>query len=267
MNTLKLMNRLRKSDKICPIHHEAMVYIDGIEIDPICQSCQREQIAIQEAKKNQEIFERIERRRTIEVLDRLSILGDDDLKECSLDNFETSDQETTIAKAKAEAIAQSYLDGEQFNCIFTGKAGTGKSHLAYAILKHVNSHSKPRIACLFISLVDLLAKVRESFSGEDRGISEYQAIELMQKVDLLVIDDLGTESVFGSNAKEASDFVQRVLFPVLNARKCTIITTNLSGKEMSQVYNPKIVSRLMKGVDPEKHLISFRETKDKRRTW
>ena len=267
MNTLDLMARIRQSNERCAIHNEPMIYLQGKDIPPICPVCQKEKIQTAEQQKNAEIVEKIERKRTIEVLDNLSIWGDEDLKQCTFANFDVTDNETQVAKQKAMQIAQAYLEGQQFNCLFTGKPGTGKSHLAVSILNCVNSHSQPLRACLFVSLVDLLGEVRESFRDENKGISEHGAIELMKKVDLLVIDDLGTETLFGSSSKEASDFVQRVLFSVLNARKSTIITTNLSGKELTNIYNPKIVSRILKATNKGEHFIQLTQTKDKRRSW
>jgi DNA replication protein DnaC len=84
---------------------------------------------------------------------------------------------------------------------------------------------------------------------------------------LLVLDDLGSEATFQShqskNRKVASDYVQNVLFGIVNNRQRTIITTNLGSADLASVYNPKIISRLYRGING--HVISFTAaTPDKR---
>ena len=66
----------------------------------------------------------------------------------------------------------------------------------------------------------------------------------MRTVDLLVIDDLATESTFSKD----NSWVQGVIYNIYNAREGnTIITSNLTGKEMRSSYDDKIVSRIMEG--------------------
>ena len=89
-------------------------------------------------------------------------------------------------------------------------------------------------------------------------------VDLLGKVNLLVLDDLGSEASFKRDAREASEYVQQVLFGVLNKRNRTIITTNLSSKELSEMYNPKLLSRMYKGVVANDGVIKFEKTKDKR---
>uniref|UniRef100_UPI00403F2184 hypothetical protein n=1 Tax=Lentilactobacillus hilgardii TaxID=1588 RepID=UPI00403F2184 len=75
---------------------------------------------------------------------------------------------------------------------------------------------------------------------------------LTKKTDLLVLDDLGAEASFKRfdkhNPAQASEYVQRVLYGIVNGRNRTIITTNLSSEQLSTMYNPKLVSRLYTGI-------------------
>ena len=89
-------------------------------------------------------------------------------------------------------------------------------------------------------------------------------VDLLGKVSLLVLDDLGSEASFKRESREASEYVQQVLFGVLNKRSRTIITTNLSSKELSEIYNPKLLSRMYKGVVKNNAIIKFEKTEDKR---
>ena len=63
---------------------------------------------------------------------------------------------------------------------------------------------------------------------------------------MLVLDDLGSESVLVNNS-EASNFTQKVLFRIADYRKNkpNIITTNNTSVQLRKMYNEKIVSRLL----------------------
>ena len=63
----------------------------------------------------------------------------------------------------------------------------------------------------------------------------------MQECDLLIIDDLGTEFV--------TKFTQAAIYNIINTRlnsgKPVIISTNLSTKELEDVYGNRMVSRIV----------------------
>lgn len=261
----ELLKQVKQSDLICDKHQEYLIYLSE-RTSPFCLSCQREQAEIRDKQEADKAAERHYRRKTVEVLRRQSITGNNELFDCDFDNFKVDCQKTAIAKQQAMELSNAYLTGDAFNTILFGNPGVGKSHLAMSMLKHVNSHSQPLRACLFISLVDLLAEVRESFRDENRGISEWQAIKMCTDADLLVLDDLGSEAGYQSgDVGEAKDFVQRVLFAILNARQSTIVTTNLTSDQLKRAYNPKVVSRILKRTNG--HVINLNGVKDKRIGW
>lgn len=269
MNIANMMSRIRYTKERCPIHDVPLIYMAGLEvngkkIEPFCPECQREQINQKDEQDTAERLARKHKERTYGMLNRSSIVGNEKLFTKTFENFDVISHETQKVKEQAKQIAKSYLDGNEFNCILTGQPGTGKSHLAMAILQEVNEHAEPYMSCLFVSLIDLLAEIRESFNSQTEGISESQATRLLQRADVLVIDDLGSESNFTSDNSQASDFIQRVLFQILNARSRTIITTNLSGQELKKIYNPKIVSRMLENAKQE-HFLNMTGIKDNRR--
>ena len=89
-------------------------------------------------------------------------------------------------------------------------------------------------------------------------------VDKYAKVDLLVLDDLGGETGFIGTDKVASDFTQRILYHLMNRRqdKSTIITTNLNSKQISAMYDSKVVSRLYKNLGG--NIIKFEKSKDRR---
>ena len=118
---------------------------------------------------------------------------------------------------KAYKFALDYLTNWRENLksgkslFFVGDVGTGKSHLAYAILNGLIKRGVPGIAA---SVPDLMDDLRDF---DDSG-----RIEALKEIDLLVLDDLGSQ--------KNSEWVTERLFIILNARyselKPTIITSN-----------------------------------------
>ena len=78
------------------------------------------------------------------------------------------------------------------------------------------------------------------FGKSDKAMSDYQ-YNLLLDSDLLIIDDLGTEM--------ANAFTNSEIFNIVNTRilrgKKTIISTNLSPKEISATYTDRIFSRIL----------------------
>lgn len=257
-----LLNEVRETSELCEIHGKAKVKLKDFE--PFCMECQKEKRDYMEQERVNEMFERNHRRKTIETLKLDSIVGDTKLWDADFKNYIPDNKESEMALAAARKFAYEYLDREKkFNTIFSGVPGVGKSHLAMSMLKGINEHFDPYGSCIFISVNDLMRLIKDSFNNPQSKYTEMNMVHLLSKVDVLVLDDLGSESSFKRDNREASEYIQQVLFGVLNARQRTIITTNLNSEELESIYNPKIVSRIYKGV--ENHIIKFTEaTEDKR---
>lgn len=89
-------------------------------------------------------------------------------------------------------------------------------------------------------LFDALA--RERFDrGDDESEKEIPLPDFLEKADLLIIDDLGTELT--------NSFVNSALFQVMNERlskkASMLISTNLTLAELSGTYSERIFSRMM----------------------
>lgn len=138
---------------------------------------------------------------------------------CSFDNFKVdSDAQRhalTVARQHAEDIAENAKRGE--GLIFAGTPGTGKTHLATAILQEVVA---PRFSCRYITCLELIGAVRHTWRFE--GQSEMQVLHELYTVDLLVIDEVGVQ--YGSDGEHT------ILFQVLDRRyrdkRPTILLTN-----------------------------------------
>lgn len=272
-----------KTDENCEIHGIPKVIArNRDDMQPFCIECRRIKIEHQEKERADKALQADIKRKTYDALKYDSICTDEDVWKASFDSFRTDGKHAETLesiKNKARHIAGEYLATKietdekgkkvivrnEFNTILSGKAGSGKSHLAMSILKAVNEHADPWQSCIFVSVVDLMMLIRDSFGKPDSKYTEANMIALLTSCDLLVLDDLGTESSLMKNTNESSEFVQRVLFSILS-RKRTIITTNLTSDELMQIYNPKIFSRINKGVGSDgSHIIKMPDSLEDKR--
>ena len=74
--------------------------------------------------------------------------------------------------------------------------------------------------------------------------SRSDALDALIAADLLVIDDLGTESILRNVTLE---YLYTVISERMNAGRHTLITTNLSPAALADRYGERIVSRLFDG--------------------
>lgn len=231
--------------------------INGNIVCPRCEA-ERENKRLQAELQTQ--FEKTKKDEKYNTLFNKSITEDNTILYARFSNYITSEPEETQNKQIVLDCVNRFKQGEIFNLILQGKQGTGKSHLAYSTLYELNECHKH--TCLFISVDSMLRKIKGTFSNKESKYTEEYFIDLLSKVDFLVLDDIGAETGAIDTNKTASDFVQRVLYAATTVRqgKSTIITTNLDSKTLYTMYDKKLISRLFK---KPKYVI-FKDTKDKR---
>ncbi|KZK36754.1 Helicase loader DnaI [Lactococcus cremoris] len=191
-----------------------------------------------------------------------SLVGQKSLWFARFNTFRVNGLEEQNVLNQAKRIAREYTEGKQFNTVFVGGAGRGKSHLAMAILQEVNENLKDKkFSTLFMNISELIREIKNSWNYSDTKAEEERLTTLMRSVDLLVIDDLGTESTFSKD----NSWIQGIIYNIYNAREGnTIITSNLTGKEMKTAYDDKIVSRIMEG--SKNSVVKFEGITDKRKS-
>lgn len=152
---------------------------------------------------------------------------------------ETEAQIEVVAQVKAYALEFNKGHSGR-NMALIGNAGTGKTHLASAMVNHCikNLHCPAR----FLSISKLNRVVRESKSFES-DYTESQVIDALASCELLVIDEIGVQS--------GSDAESRALFDVFNARyeemKPTVFISNLNLQGFAEAVGGRIMSRLREG--------------------
>lgn len=123
---------------------------------------------------------------------------------------------------------------EKRNLLFYGPTGLGKTFMANCIAKGLLDRGKIVIYQTAYQLISLLEK--HQFQEKQ----DPQTIRLLSTCDLLILDDLGTEMT--------NSFTNSQLFQLINTRHLegtrTLISTNLTPKELMLRYDDRICSRL-----------------------
>nr|DAM00111.1 MAG TPA: Replicative helicase [Caudoviricetes sp.] len=222
----------------------------------ICPQCELDKENAKVIKSiTDEAIER-ERNKRKNTLHYRSVFSDESIKDAGFKNYETRTAEERKNKDLALKAVAHYKSGKTFTTMLKGDTGVGKSHLAMAIVRNLNA--KLDTECAFINVRRMLMMIKNSFNDEESPYTQMYFIDLLARVEFLVLDDLGNES----GDKEATRFVSEVLTEVLESRqkKAMIVTTNFSREQLERIYSKPLISRLLKGAA----IIKFEETTDKR---
>lgn len=265
--------RKNGQDVVKPVQR---MVIDGEVVCPRCKT-EAQQKELEQVENSK--FKQLEKLRKYNTLYKESHVSDETILTATFQNYtvekpkDNTDEKLMASYREQNRNKQLMLDilkdlkeGQVFNVILQGVPGAGKSHLAYATLQELNNHDRdadPKKTCLFVSVDEMIRLIKDSFNNKESKYTEQYFIDLLSSVDYLVLDDLGAETGSIETLKAATDFVQRVLYGVMNARqgKVTIVTFNLSGEALFAMYDKKVVSRLLR----KPRYVTFKDTKDKRK--
>lgn len=140
-------------------------------------------------KQDYEIAKRKHFRKVINKIYKQNYIGKK-FQNMNFENF-NSNSENELAIAIAKDYVNKNIKSECTNgLIITGKSGLGKTHLAASIANKLIENDK---IVLMGRLTMLLDMIKETF--RDNTKSENELIELYSNVDMIIIDDLGTEKI------------------------------------------------------------------------
>lgn len=141
-----------------------------------------------------------------------------------------------IIKKIVDKFISNFDDPKEKNLLFTGSPGLGKTYLSNCIAKQLMDSGK---IVLYQTAPIMLDNILDCKFGKDNVPHDF--LNNIYNSDLLIIDDLGTETI--NNIK----FTE--LFNIINTRilnnKKTIISTNLSIQNLFSIYDERIVSRIV----------------------
>lgn len=183
--------------------------------------CQAE--AIEEEKRQQEQRQRM---KILENLKSASLLGEK-YKNASFEALDLNRPESFVkAVQRCKTYCEKWKEVKQLGLgiYFYGDVGTGKSLLTACIGNYLLSQMVP---VLFTNFFEIAKQIKKSYNSNTMSESDF--IERLASVDLLIIDDIGTEIVIKNGEKT---WIQDKIYDVINARyinqKPTIFSSNES---------------------------------------
>ncbi|MGA8121299.1 ATP-binding protein [Rouxiella badensis] len=161
-------------------------------------------------------------------------------KDCGFKNYlaETEEQQQALAMAKAYLKDFGNTHG---GFVFAGNVGTGKNHLATAIVRNLIEQHK---AAAIITVAELCQKFRATFD-KSSPVKEAELMRDICRLDLLVLDEVGVQKTTNN------DFEINLLSQIIDRRqlqlKPTGMLTNLTHAEMAGLLGERIMDRQTNG--------------------
>jgi DNA replication protein DnaC len=129
------------------------------------------------------------------------------------------------------------FENTPMNMFFYGRTGLGKTFMCNCVAKALLDASRNVIYMTAYDLLETLTKAH--FNAEDSTLAD--KVSLIRSCEMLIIDDLGTETM--------TTLTNTELFNIINSRlleeRSTIISTNRTIPELMEAYSERIVSRLL----------------------
>ena len=186
------------------------------------------------------------REEQVKELSQLLKLGEESFDSFRLDYYsDEPDPRTGISPralmAEVFDFAAEYARNfsmKSLNLFFRGGTGLGKTFLASSIAKVVAERG---YSVVYDTAATVFSRYEQDKFNRGEALEKIRSeIKRIETCDLLIIDDLGTEM--------PSNFVTSALYTIINTRnitgKKTIITSNLTPKELGSRYSPAVMSRL-----------------------
>ena len=232
---------IRQVKMNCILHGEYLanqVFLGGklkeISECPECFKLKQAQKAIEEEKAMQEKAQKSRMERIKET--RMPL-------EYQTKDFSTFFQDTE-SQREAFNMAERFVNGWEkakaggYGLLFLGGCGTGKTHLACAIMLELMERYLfvyPR----YYKVSEIFSAVRSTYQT---GVitNEEEMLKFFSSIQLLVIDEVGIQK--GSEAEK------RILFSILDNRvtsnKPTILMSNLGPKALAELLGDRLYDRV-----------------------
>lgn len=155
----------------------------------------------------------------------------------TFDNYIADTDKKVFALNTVKSFSDAFINGDHGNAILSGNVGTGKNHLATALMKEVYTKSKKK--AVITTVVKMIRHYRSTWSKESNQ-SEDDILRYYSRVDLLIIDELGIQ--------KGSEDEKNTLFEILNnryeSRLPTVILTNKTLQEVKEILGDRVIDRL-----------------------
>lgn len=150
-------------------------------------------------------------------------------------------------KARCEAFVEHFTAPEHPNLLLMGRSGVGKTFLSNCIASGLLEKGIPVLYMPVSSLFRPFSAA--AFATDEEKEMLWYLKNLILNIELLIIDDLGTEKQTATRYEEVLE--------ILNTREVngksgpckTIITTNMSPEQLFETYGERVASRILGSFD------------------
>lgn len=137
-------------------------------------------------------------------------------------------------------FVKNFENHEEKNLLFRGNTGLGKTFLSNCIANEVLNMGKTVLYQTAPVMLDMILDYRFGKSANNENICNS-----LLNVDLLIIDDLGTEYMNSLKFAELFNIINTRILNQNSKISKTIISTNLTMNQLFSTYDERIVSRLV----------------------
>ena len=140
-----------------------------------------------------------------------------------------------VCQRFADRFGKRYQDGKnvEIGLFLVGDYGTGKSHLASAVLNRMDQLGYPG---LYIDAVDLF----DYINSKNLPLPLPEIIQKLSQIAVLVIDELGVQSWSKAEQKR----LQQIFDTRTKFKLPTILCTNLAQNELAECCGGRVLSRI-----------------------
>jgi len=204
------------------------------EIWTVCPKCEVDR---ERAEKLAEAQAKAEaQRKRLDAMLRASGIPER-VKDCTFSNYraDTDGQKAAMQSAMDFAMAFGVRRKTGDSLIFAGRPGTGKGHLAAAIMHKL----MPEYLPVYTTCLDMIRAVRDTWRKDSKH-SETQVLQELEDADLLIIDEIGVQ--YGTDGE------QTIIFDVLDRRyrqmKPSVLITNQDMAGLKSFIGERAYDRL-----------------------
>lgn len=145
-----------------------------------------------------------------------------------------------IKKASIKFI-ENFDNQDEKNLLFLGNTGLGKTYMTNCIANELLKKGK---TVLYQTAPVLLETIIDNKFNKYKNQSSDELYKDILNVDLLIIDDLGTENPNSLTISELFTIINTRILNLNNKAIKTIISTNLSIEQIFKIYEERIGSRI-----------------------